>query len=117
MAPELPIKTHVSIEAQTAAIPRVPAAVTAVTDARTNPAPGGDARVTTAEPTTEAAAPAPDAEVAALEPSTEIAREVSVEDIYEAGLAKLEALHHRWAAAMAEVRQSSASGELGQAAA
>ena len=106
-----------STDGQTQAIPRVPAAVAAVTDARANPAPGGEAEVAAAEPTRETAAPAPDAEVATPGPSTEIAREVSVERIYEAGLAKLEALHDRWAAAMAEVRQAPASGEPGEAAA
>ncbi len=117
--------THVSIDAQTQAIPRVPAAVVAVTDARVA-APGGDAKVAAAGPDTEATAPAPEAEVAvpepeaevaATEPSTEIACEESVEHMYEAGLAKLAALHDRWAAAMAEIRQTPARGERGKAAA
>ncbi len=122
-----------STDAQTRAIPRVPVAVAAVTDARV-PAPGGDVKVAAAEPATEPAAPAPDAEVtvpepepkpepepeaevAAPGPGTEVACEVSVEHIYEAGLAKLEALHDRWAAAMAEIRQAPASREPGAAAA
>ncbi len=108
--------THVSIDAQTQAIPRVPAAVVAVTDARVA-APGGDAKVAAAGPDTEAAAPAPEAEVAAPEHSTEIVSEESVEHIYEAGLAKLAALHDRWAAAMAEIRQAPSRGEPGEAAA
>ncbi len=112
--------TDMSTEAQTQAIPRVPVAVACVTGARA-PAPGGDAKVAAAEPATEAAAPPPmpepDVDVADFGPSTEIACEVSVEDIYEAGLASLEALHERWSAAMAEVCQAPASGELAEAAA
>ena len=111
------MRTHVSTDAETQAIPRVPAAVAAVTDAQVVPAPGGDAEVAIAESAAQATAPVPDAEVAAPEPSTEIAREVSVEHIYEAGLAKLEALHDDWAAVMAESRQAPASGEPAEAAA
>jgi hypothetical protein len=99
--------TLVSTDARTQTIPRVQAAVVAVTNVRVA-TPGRDAKV---------AVPEPDAEDAAPEPSTEIACEESVEHIYEAGLAKLEALHDRWAAAMAEIRQTSASGEPGEAAA
>ena len=97
----------VSTDSHTQAIPRVPAGVVAVTDARVA-APGRD---------TEAAAPAPDARVVAPEHSTEIACEQSVDHIYKTGLAKLEALHDRWAAAMAEIRQAPASGKPGEAAA
>jgi hypothetical protein len=119
------MRTHVSTDAQTQSIPRVPALVVAVTDARVA-APAPPAEVAAAETDTEAAAPAPGAELAVPEPepevaapeaSTEIPCEESVEHIYEAGLARLEALHDRWAAAMAEIRQAPASGEPGEAAA
>jgi hypothetical protein len=114
-----------STDAQTQSIPRLPAAVAAVTDARVA-APAPPAEVAAAGPDTEAAAPAPDAElavpedaaeVATPELSTEIPCEESVEHIYGASLVKLEALHDRWAAAMAEIRQTPASGELGGTAA
>jgi hypothetical protein len=61
--------------------------------------------------------PEPDAEVAATEPRTGTPSVETVEHMYEAGLAKLAVLHDRWAAAMAEIRQASASGEPGEAAA
>jgi hypothetical protein len=118
-----PIPPDVSTDAQTQAIPRVP--VAAVTHAGVA-ALQGDVEVEAAEPATEADAPAPDpevtvseldAEVAASGAGSEIGCEVSVERIYEAGIAKLEALNERWAAAMAEVRQAPASGEPGAAAA
>jgi hypothetical protein len=105
--------THVSTDAQTQTIHGVPAAVVPVTDAR----------VATPAPDTEAAAPdtdvvvPPDAQVVAPEHSTEIACEESVEHIYKTGLAKLEALHDRWGAAMAEIRQAPASDEPGELAA
>jgi hypothetical protein len=121
---------QVSTDAQTQSIPRVPAAVVAVTDARVA-APGGDTKVAAAEPAArhapapasdadadaEIAVPEADAEVAAPGPSTEIGCEESVEHIYEAGLARLEALHDRWAAALAEIRQAPAGGEAWEAAA
>jgi hypothetical protein len=39
----------------------------------------------------------------------EVPREESVQQLYEAGLAKLHALHGRWAAALAEVREAEAA--------
>jgi hypothetical protein len=87
-----------STDPQTQAIARVTAAVAAV----------GNAPV---------AGPAPDAEAAASAPDGEIASERSVEHMYQAGLARLEALHDRWAAAMAEIREMQASSEPGTAAA
>ncbi len=119
------MSTDVSTDAQTAAIPRVPAAIAAVTDARV-PVPGGDADVAAAEaapkaaaqaPDTELTAPEPEAEVAAPGPSTELPCEKWVEHMYEAGLARLEGLHDGWAAVMAEIRQAPARGEPGKAAA
>ena len=108
-------KHPVSTDAQTQAIPRVPVADAAV--ARIVPALGGDAKVAAAEGAAETASSAPDADVTVPEPDAEVACEVSVEDIYEAGLSKLEALHGHWSAAMAEFRQVPARGDLGKAAA
>ena len=108
--------THVSNDAQTQAIPRVPAASVDVTDNRVA-ALGRDGEISAAGPHTETAAPTPDAEGAAPKREAEVAGEQSVEHIYATGLAKLEALHDRWAAAMAEIRQAPASGEPGEAAA
>ena len=82
-------------DAPTQAIPRVPTAVFAIH-----------------EP--EVAAPDPEVEA---EPEAEVARTETVQEMYEAGLAKLDALHDRWAAAMAELREAQASGEPGEAAA
>jgi hypothetical protein len=78
-----------SDDAQTEAIPRVPTPVVAARE--------------------------PD--VAQPEPAAEVARTESVQEMYEAGLAKLEALHDRWAAAMADIREAQGSGEQGEAAA
>jgi hypothetical protein len=97
----------VSTDAQTQAIPRVLAAVVAETDAR-GVAPASEAEV---------AVPEPEAEVTATEQNPEIGCEESVEHYYEAGLAKLAALHDRWATAVAEIRQAPAAGEPGEAAA
>ena len=119
------MSTDVSTDAQTAAMPRVPAAVAAVTDARA-PVSGGDADVAAAEPAPKAAAQAPDteltapepeAEVAAPGPSAELSGEKWIEHMYEAGLARLEGLHDGWAAVMAEIRQAPASGKPAEAAA
>lgn len=56
-------------------------------------------------------------EVAAPDLEGEVAQTTeSVQEMYEAGMARLEALHDRWAAAIAEVRDAQASGEPGQAA-
>ena len=126
------MRTHVTSDAQTQSIPRVPATVAAVTDTRVA-APGGDADVTAPAPVAEVAAtaagtgataPAPEAEVAVPEreseaaaASTEIACTDSVQHMYEVGLAKLEALHGRWAAATAEIREAAARHEPGAAAA
>ncbi len=59
-------------------------------------------------------------EVAAydLDEGDEVApRTESVQELYEAGLAKLEALNDRWTVAMAEIRQAQPSGEPQQVAA
>ena len=80
---------HMTTDAQTQEIPRVPTPVLAVADA----------------------------EVAAPEPEAEDDRTESVQEIYEAGLAKLDALHDRWAAAVAELHGAQASAEPRKAAA
>jgi hypothetical protein len=76
-------------EAQTEAIPRVPTAL----------ATAGEPEV--AQPDTEAAD----------------ARTECVQEMYEAGLAKLNALHDRWGAAVAEIREAQAGNEPDVAAA
>ena len=81
--------SHMTTDPQTQAISRVPAAALAVADA----------------------------EVAAPGSGAEDARTESVQEMYEAGMAKLEALHDRWAAAVAEIREAQPSGEPQQAAA
>lgn len=70
---------------QTQTIPRVPAPQIAVCEPGV-PAPGPEANVSPSE---------------------------SVQDMYEAGLAKLEALHDRWADALAEIRQAPVGDEPG----
>ena len=74
-------------DAQTGAIPRVPTPVVA----------------------------AREPEVAQPEP--EVARTKSVQEMYEAALSKMNALHDCWAAAMADIREVQPSGETGEAAA
>ena len=77
-----------STDAQTQAIPRVPGPVVAVA----NP---------------EVAAPGP----------VEVAPEESVQHMYEAGMASLNALHDRWAAAIAAVHETQVIDGPGEAAA
>ena len=77
------------------------------TDAQTQAIPLGSMTVVTVR--------AP--EVAAPDAEAEDARTESAQEMYEAGLAKLHALHHRWAAAVAEIREGQPSGEPGEAAA
>jgi hypothetical protein len=84
---ELPIPRHVTDDAQTGAIPRVPTPVVA----------------------------ARGPEVAQPEP--EVARTKSVQEMHEAALSKMKALHDCWAAAMADIREVQPSGETGEAAA
>ena len=72
------MKRSVSTGAQTQAIPRVPSPVVAGVDTG----------------------------VAAPEPVEAAYEEESVQYLYEAGLAKLHALHDRWAAAVTEVREA-----------
>ena len=120
-----------SIDAQTETIPRVPAAVSAVrgthvatvvpevADAR------GTAEISAPEPEAEIAAPEmeaqvagtePDAEITISAPSEDVGRQESVQHMYEAGLEKLDALHDRWTAAMAKLREAQAD-EPGEVAA
>lgn len=56
-------------------------------------------------------------EVAQSGPKAEVARPESVEEMYEAALSKLAALHDRWAAALADIRDGHPGGETGEAAA
>lgn len=93
---------HMTTEAQTQEIPRVPTDVLAVAEA---------------EAVTEAEAAVADAGAAAVDPEAREARTESVHEMYEAGLAKLHALHDRWAAAVAEIREAQPSGEPQRAAA
>ena len=80
--------TYVITDTQTQALPRVPGAVVAASEAdATTPVPGEDMQ------------------------------EKSVQHLYEAGLAKLDALHDRWVAATAEIRDAQAINAPEQAAA
>ncbi len=92
---------HMTTDAQTQAIPRVPTAVLAV----------ADAEVAAPDPDAEVAAPDPETEDAAPDPETEDARTESIQEMYEAGLVKLDALHERWMAAVAKIREAQTSGE------
>jgi len=80
--------TRMTPDAQTQAIPRVPTTVVAVRDSEVAP-----------------------------DPEAEDARTEWVQEMYEAALAKLDALHEPWAAAMAEILGAQESGEPGKAAA
>ncbi len=108
--------TSVSIDAQTEAIPRIPVAVLAVHSPQVAAA-KPDAAVADAGANAEISAAEPDGEVAAPEPDADVTREESVQQMYEAGLAKLDALHDRWTAAMAEVRTAQVNDGPGEAAA
>ena len=103
---------HVSDDAPTQAIPRIPATGLDVTDDRVT-AQARDAEVS-AGPETKTAAPAP-AESAAPEAEAEVAGEESLEHIYATSLAELHALYDRWPVAIAEIREASASGDPGEA--
>ena len=85
--------SHMTTDAQTQAISRPPAPVLAVAEAVIA------------------------AEVAAPESAADDAQTESVQQMYEAGLARLHALHDRWAAAVAEIRGAQPSGEPRKAAA
>jgi hypothetical protein len=116
--------THVSSDVQTQAIPRVlaaappgvPAAVIAAPhielDALTSGAedtgPGSGEKLAAPERAAESAAPNLDAAVAGKEP---------VQYVYETAMARLNALHDSWAAAMAEFRVHPLDIEPGKAAA
>ncbi len=126
--------TSVSIDAQTEAIPRIPVAVlavhspqvaaaepdAAVADAGTNAeisAAASDAEVAASEINAQVATVESDADVAASVPNADVTREKSVQHMYEAGLAKLDALHDRWTAAMAELRKAQVDDGPGELAA
>ena len=80
--------TYVSTDTQMQAPPLLPAAVVAVSEAN-------------------AVTPVP----------VEDMQEKSVQHLYEAGLAKLDALHDRWVAGIAEIRDAQAMNAPEQAAA
>jgi hypothetical protein len=65
----------------------------------------------------ENAVSAPDAEVAAAGPEAEVAGEEPVQLVYEAAMARLNALHDGWAAAMVELREAQVDSGPGEAAA
>jgi hypothetical protein len=100
---------RMTTDAQTQAIPRVPAAILPVPGAQVATA-EPDAEIVDAGPDAVVAAAEPDSEIAAAEPRAEVPGGESVQHIYEAGLAKLDALHDRWTAAMAEVREAQVTG-------
>ena len=109
-----------STDAQTQAIPRVPAAairrvwaaVIAAPDAETAApapapaAPAPDTKTATSAPDTEIAAPQPAGENAAAASDAEVAGEEPVQQVYEAAMARLNALHDSWAAAMVGLRDA-----------
>ena len=121
----------VSTDAQTQAIPRVPAAairrvwaaVIAAPDAETAApapapaAPAPDTKTATSAPDTEIAAPQPAGENAAAASDAEVAGEEPVQQVYEAAMARLNALHDSWAAAMVGLRDAQIDSGPGKAAA
>lgn len=114
-----------STDAQTQAIPRVSAAVIARAEAETAAAqpdvqaaaPGRDAEIAAPQPPAETAASVPGAQVAAAGSDTEGAGEEPVQQVYEAAMVRLNALHDRWAAAVVELREAQVGSEPGEAAA
>ena len=58
-----------------------------------------------------------EAEARASDAQAEDARPECVQEMYAAGLAKLNALHDRWATAVAEIREAQPSGDEREAAA
>jgi hypothetical protein len=114
----------VSTDAQTQAIPRVPAAamprvsaaVIAAPDAETA-APGRDTQIAALQPAADSAASAPHSEVAAAGSDAEVVGEEPVEQVYEAAMARLNAVHDSWAAAMVEYREAQVDSGPGEAAA
>jgi hypothetical protein len=120
----LPITTHVSTDAQTQAIPRVPAAAMPRVSAAVIAAPdtetaarAPDTEMAAPQPAAENAASAPDAEVAAARSDADVAGEAPVQQVYEAAMAKLNALHDSWAAAMVDLRDAQVDSGPGEAAA
>lgn len=116
----LPITTHVSTDAQTQTIPRVPAADMPGVSAAHIAAPHAETDKSTSDAGTESqdetAAAVPAAESAA--PSRDQAAEKeAVQHAYEAGMARLKAIHGGWRAAMAEFGQGHPDSDLGEAAA
>jgi hypothetical protein len=113
--------THVSTDGQTqairrisaAAMPRVSAAVIAAPDAEIA-APAPDAETAAPGPDTKIAAPQPAAENAASAPDAEVAAEEPVQQVYEAAMARLNALHDSWAAAIVELREAQVDSGLGK---
>jgi hypothetical protein len=99
-----------------AAMPRVSAAVFAAPHAEIA-APAPDAETAAPGRDTEIAAPQPAAENAASAPDAEVAGEEPVQQVYEAAMARLNALHDSWAAAVVELREAQDDSGLGEAAA
>ena len=105
-------------------MPGVSAAVIAASDAETA-APPPDAETASPGRDTESAAPqpaenavsAPDAAVADAGSGAEVAGEEPVQLVYEAAMARLNALHDSWAAAMVELREAQVDSGPGEAAA
>lgn len=97
-----------------AAIPRVSTAVIAATDAEiVTPAPAPAAESAATGRDTEKAAP----QAAASAPDVEVAGEKQVQQLYEAAMARLNALHDNWAAAIVELRETQVDSGPGEAAA
>jgi hypothetical protein len=110
----------VSTDAQTQAIPRVSAAVIAAAEAQIaasrpdveTAAPGRDSGIAGPQPAAETAASAPGAQVAVAASDAEGAGEEPVQQVFEAAMARLNALHDRWAAALREAQVDSELKEV-----
>ena len=105
-----------STDAQTQSIPRVSAEVIAAPDTRTA-APAPDTEPAAPRPAAENAASPPDAEVAAAGSYAEVAGQAPVQQVYEAAMARLNALHDSWAAAVVGLRDAQVDNGPGEAAA
>lgn len=109
-----------STEAETQAIPRVSAVATPAVAVPAVPAAiiaAPPTKTDAPEPEVRDGVPAPDAETTAPGTEPAIAEEASVEHIYAATMARLDAWHDTWTAATAELREPRAESERGEAAA
>ena len=100
-----------------AAVIAAPDAETAAPAPRAESAPSGRGTELAATQPAENDVSAPDAEVAATGPDAEVAGEEPVQLVYEAAMARLNALHDSWAAAMVELRGAQVDSGPGKAAA